>query len=47
MWDHLCPRKRKKKISVEAYKRTGEINGKFKELNCELRKYLSELDVID
>lgn len=43
----LVPQKEKEKISVEAYKRTGEINEKFKELNCELRKYLSELDVID
>ena len=31
----------------EAYKRTGEINEKFKELNGELRKYLDELDVIE
>lgn len=43
----LVPQKEKEKILVEAYKRTGEINEKFKELNCELRKYLSELDVID
>lgn len=43
----LVPQKEKEKISVEAYKRTGEIHEKFKELNCELRKYLSELDVID
>lgn len=38
---------REKKISKEAYKRTGEINEKFRELNGELRKYLDELDVIE
>ena len=43
----LVPQREREKISREAYKRTGEINEKFKELNGELRKYLDELDVIE
>lgn len=43
----LVPQQEREKISREAYKRTGEINEKFRELNGELRKYLDELDVIE
>ncbi len=37
----------KETISVEAYDRTGEIIKKFKKLNNEIRKYLSNLDVLE
>ena len=36
----------KETLPREAYKRTGEINDKFKALNNDIRKYLNKLDVI-
>ena len=37
----------KETLSREAYKRTGEINDKFKALNNDIREYLNKLDVIE
>lgn len=48
-WTISCrgSQKDKETISVEAYDRTGEIIKKFKKLNNEIRKYLSNLDVLE
>ena len=44
---YLVSQEEKETISREAYKRTGEINDKFKKLNNEIREYLNSLDVLD
>ena len=44
---YLASQEEKETISREAYKRTGEINDKFKKLNNEIREYLNSLDVLD
>ena len=43
----IIPQSEKESLPHEAYKRTSEINAKFKQLNSELREYLGELDVIE
>lgn len=43
----FIPQGEKASLPYETYKRTGEINDKFKQLNSELREYLSKLDVIE
>lgn len=43
----FIPQGEKARLPYETYKRTGEINDKFKQLNSELREYLSKLDVIE
>ena len=43
----FAPQEEKETLSREAYKRTGEINEKFKKLNNEIREYLKTLDVLD
>lgn len=37
----------KERLLPEDYKRTGEINNKWKELNNQIREYLATLDVLD
>ena len=44
---YFAPQEEKETLSREAYKRTGEINEKFKKLNNEIREYLKTLDVLD
>lgn len=44
---YLASQEEKEALSSEAYKRTGEINTKFKQLNNEIRVYLSKLDVVE
>lgn len=44
---YLASQEEKETISPEAYKRTGEINEKFKKLNNEIREYLDNLDVLE
>lgn len=44
---YLASQEEKEFLSSEDYKRTGEINAKFKQLNNEIRKYLSNLDVLE
>lgn len=44
---YLASQDEKESLSIEAYKRTGEINAKFKQLNNEIRLYLSNLDVLE
>ena len=44
---YLVSQEEKESLSSEAYKRTGEINAKFKQLNNEIREYLSNLDVLE
>lgn len=43
----IIPQSEKESLPHEAYKRTSEINAKFKQLNSELREYLGELDVVE
>lgn len=40
-------KKEKETLSHETYKRTGEIDKKFKEINGEIREYLESLDVLE
>ena len=42
----LAPYSEKSKLNLEDYKKTDLINQKFKELNKNLRDYISQLDVI-
>lgn len=44
---YLASQEEKETIPPEAYKRTGEINEKFKTLNNEIREYLDKLDVLE
>ena len=44
---YFASQEEKESLSSEAYKRTGEINAKFKQLNNEIREYLSNLDVLE
>lgn len=44
---YFAPQEEKETLSREEYKRTGEINEKFKKLNNEIREYLKTLDVLD
>jgi len=44
---YLASQEEKETISREAYKRTGEINEKFKKLSNEIREYLKSLDVLN
>lgn len=48
-WNVFCltSQAEKEKIGFEDYKRTNEINIKFKALNSNIREYLSKLDVLD
>lgn len=43
----LVTQKDKETISKDAYRRTEEINKKFKDLNNQIRTYLDKLDVIE
>ncbi len=43
----LDTQEEKEHLPKEAYKRTGEINEKFKKLNNEIRAYLNNLDVFE
>lgn len=44
---YCASREEKETLSEDAYKRTGEINSKFKQLNNKIRLYLSNLDVLE
>lgn len=44
---YFATQEEKESLSSEAYKRTGEINEKFRKLNNEIRAYLNNLDVIE
>lgn len=44
---YFASQEEKESLSSEAYKRTGEINAKFIQLNNEIREYLSNLDVLE
>lgn len=48
-WDvlYLVPQEEKERLSLEDYNRTKELNDKFKVLNQTIRKYLSELEIIN
>ena len=48
-WDagFFAEQEEKETISMEAYKRTKEINEKFEQLNNEIREHLSKLDVLE
>lgn len=43
----IASQKEKETFSHDDYQRTGTINVKFKELNNDIREYLSKLDVLD
>lgn len=43
----LATHEEKETFSMDDYKRTSEINGKFDELNKRIRIYLSKLDVLE
>ena len=43
---YLASQEEKESFSSEDYKRTREINTKFNELNENIRKYITTLDVI-
>ena len=44
---NLCPQEEKERFSPDAYKRTREINKKWKTLNSSIREYISKLDVME
>lgn len=44
---YLASQEEKESFSVEDYKRSSDINSKFKELNRELREYLAKLDILE
>ncbi len=44
---YLTSQEEKEKFTIEEYKRTSEINEKFKILNNNIREYLYKLDVLD
>lgn len=44
---YFATQEEKELLSSEAYKRTGEINVKFKKLNNEIRVYLNNIDVLE
>ena len=44
---NFAPQEEKETLSMDDYKRSREINSKFRELNCIIREYLAKLDVMD
>lgn len=46
-WNRYDLTSQKEKFTLEEYKRTSEINEKFKMLNNNIREYLSKLDVLN
>lgn len=48
-WDvlYLAPQEEKERLSNDDYKRTKKLNDEFKSLNQDIRKYLSELEIIN
>ena len=48
-WDvlYLAPQEEKERFSMDDYNITKELNDKFKALNQTIRKYLSELEIIN